>query len=241
VDDALRDLERRWRATGAPGDEAAWARERARAGRLAPWRLELAARCGHPGLGGVESPPLAFGEWLAALPFAARHGGARKEWARAALAAASALEPVGLRLGAGPEHAELLAHATRQYLEPAPDHLARLEAARRASAWGHYELHPDRWEPISPAAAFACLAAEAADMVLGERADPIRIATWAGVLLEPAPPWSLEPGVDAAIEADFPRADGRLWRLRERIAAELLAWALEREDPLRARLAEARA
>lgn len=47
-DDRLRDLERRWRAGGAPEDDARLLRERVRAGALAAADLELAARLGHP-------------------------------------------------------------------------------------------------------------------------------------------------------------------------------------------------
>jgi hypothetical protein len=49
ADARLRELERRWRETGAVQDEAAWLAERVRAGQLARGRLELAARLGHAG------------------------------------------------------------------------------------------------------------------------------------------------------------------------------------------------
>lgn len=48
-DRELRDLERRWRTTGDPGDEAALLRERVRLGDLTWDRLELAATVGHDG------------------------------------------------------------------------------------------------------------------------------------------------------------------------------------------------
>ncbi len=47
TDGALRALERRWRATGAVEDEAAWLAARLRAGVLAEARLRAAARLGH--------------------------------------------------------------------------------------------------------------------------------------------------------------------------------------------------
>lgn len=47
-DDALRELERRFRASGDPADEARWLAESVRAGRLARERVELAAFVGHP-------------------------------------------------------------------------------------------------------------------------------------------------------------------------------------------------
>ena len=48
-DEKLRDLERRFRQTGSPDDEAAWLLERVRVGDLTQERLELAAYCGHEG------------------------------------------------------------------------------------------------------------------------------------------------------------------------------------------------
>lgn len=47
TDARLRELERRWRETGAVEDEATLLRERVRAGNLVPDRLKLAAHCGH--------------------------------------------------------------------------------------------------------------------------------------------------------------------------------------------------
>jgi hypothetical protein len=48
VDERERELERRFRASGASDDEAAWLRERLRAGRIPTERLRLAAVVGHP-------------------------------------------------------------------------------------------------------------------------------------------------------------------------------------------------
>lgn len=64
TDDALRALERRWRATGAVEDEAAWLSARLRAGGLAEARLRAAARLGHRAAqvalaDDTEEPPVA--------------------------------------------------------------------------------------------------------------------------------------------------------------------------------------
>jgi hypothetical protein len=48
-DRRLRDLERRWRETGAHDDEARWLAERVRAGDLSTARLCLATYCGRAG------------------------------------------------------------------------------------------------------------------------------------------------------------------------------------------------
>lgn len=51
ADLALRDLERRWRLSGAPDDEARWLIARHRLGELDLSRLELAACCDHAAAG----------------------------------------------------------------------------------------------------------------------------------------------------------------------------------------------
>lgn len=78
ADEQLRDLERRFRSTGALDDERRWLAERLRAGRLSRERLEVAALVGHEAaraaLGAHPSPgspspgsPEGFDAWLAAL------------------------------------------------------------------------------------------------------------------------------------------------------------------------------
>lgn len=52
-DQRLRELERRFRATGALADEVAWLQARVQTGALDPLRLELAARLGHPAAGSI--------------------------------------------------------------------------------------------------------------------------------------------------------------------------------------------
>lgn len=47
TDSTLRELERRFRATGSDEDEAAWLWARLQAGSLTPSNLELASYCGH--------------------------------------------------------------------------------------------------------------------------------------------------------------------------------------------------
>lgn len=48
-DQRLRELERRYRESGSPTDQAEWLLERVRVGDLEPSRLSAAARSGHPG------------------------------------------------------------------------------------------------------------------------------------------------------------------------------------------------
>lgn len=47
TDSNLRELERRFRASGSVAGEAAWLRARAQAGELGQSTLELSANCGH--------------------------------------------------------------------------------------------------------------------------------------------------------------------------------------------------
>lgn len=239
MDDALRELERRWRASAAPEDEAAWLRARVRAGKLDPWRLELAAACGHPALGGDESPPLAFERWLERLPFAGRRGRLRQEWVRVLLALARALEPLAARLGSGEWVSPALRLAERSALRLG-DEPEVLAAARERLGLLAHELHPYTWETMSPAAAIVRLAAAPLEFLLAQREGDARrevatVADQARHALEPEGVWRVEPGLDEAVEALFPRAEGRLWGLRRAIARELVAWALGREDPLRVR------
>lgn len=63
-DQKLRELERRWKETGSPEDEATWLLERVRVGDLTRERLELAAYCGHEGAKRlVQSPDVPADLW----------------------------------------------------------------------------------------------------------------------------------------------------------------------------------
>lgn len=57
ADDRLRELERTFRRTGAPADEAAWLRARVQAGELTEGRLRLLAHLGHAAAALVSSGP----------------------------------------------------------------------------------------------------------------------------------------------------------------------------------------
>lgn len=70
-DSSLREVERRFRASGSVEDEAAWLRARLQAGALEQSKLELAAYCGHPAAllaleRKRESRPVE--DWLADIP-----------------------------------------------------------------------------------------------------------------------------------------------------------------------------
>ncbi len=72
-DARLRELERRWKETGSPDDEAAYLLERVRVGDLTRERLELAAYCGHEGARKATGAPdplpeVVLHEWAKLLP-----------------------------------------------------------------------------------------------------------------------------------------------------------------------------
>ena len=56
-DERLRELERRWKETGAAQDEAAYLLERVRVGELERGRLELAGYCGYEAATSTRPPP----------------------------------------------------------------------------------------------------------------------------------------------------------------------------------------
>lgn len=62
-DAKLRDLERRYRETGAVPDEAAWLAERVRVGTLEPQVLALCAHLGHAAAGPAPEPGLFGATW----------------------------------------------------------------------------------------------------------------------------------------------------------------------------------
>lgn len=74
-DQRIRDLERRWRASGLPADHAALLLDYVRTGRLNEARLQVAAYCGHAGaaaaLGipvGRSKVPGLLSEWVLGTP-----------------------------------------------------------------------------------------------------------------------------------------------------------------------------
>lgn len=92
TDARLRELERRWRESGTDADEAAYLRERARAGALPPERLAAAAACGH------AAACLALGAEPSALrgllvELVARPGPGRELALRAVVAASRVASP----------------------------------------------------------------------------------------------------------------------------------------------------
>ena len=67
-DERLQALERAWRSTRSRTDEAAYIRERMRAGEVDPMRVELAARCGCDGAADALGLPAGPDpEWREAL------------------------------------------------------------------------------------------------------------------------------------------------------------------------------
>lgn len=134
-DEQLRRGERRWRASGAPEDEARYLRERLRAGRIDLVRLALAAECGHPGARQALGRRLDVAlEPLRGLAARAERAGDDEARARAAVALAHAL----LGAAAAPlarSLAEAALVTTEEWLRcPCPPHLGHALRAWRALA-----------------------------------------------------------------------------------------------------------
>lgn len=234
MDERLRDLERRWRASGAIDDEAAWLGERLRTGDLAPERARLAAWLGHPAA-----------EALTGVRFGDEPLQSAGEVRRAE---AALWEGVAV---AGPDAARraLLAHARRLHraaLAPLrhdgrpPGERRRVEAAAgwlRAAAQVIEQAQALVLGPRPGADPRAQLGRAAAALRSARR--PVAPAALAG---EPAQAYRdlLEAVVvlDAAFErAPGPlpptRTPGRFRALRQVLRNEVAPWALGRGDPLR--------
>lgn len=151
VSDAkLRELERRWRETGAVDDEAAYLLERVRVGDLTPERVELAAYCGNAGARATLAPaaPAVFcvlpssttDEWdyearesfRSFLTRVAGFGG--EAFLHAALAAGWFVLPVFERVRRDPRPREALEVAEACLLEPSAQNLAKATAASEGAA-----------------------------------------------------------------------------------------------------------
>lgn len=216
ADHGLRQLERRWRASGDPADEAAWVLACLRAGELPAARVEVAALLGHEPAAralaeedpGAAAPALFDPRSRAAVPderWLLRELWARSREATVRFAAAVARNRLGARQGAAAERiGAAIAAGEAWALCPCPDHDAA--AARLAAeVWG--QLAAGVWVAQGPAllgAAFAAaLTAEAAS--------------------------AREPRYLFGLLAH--EAEGDLSRAR----AEVVAWALGRDDALAAR------
>lgn len=234
TDQRLRELERRWLETGTDADEGAYLQECVRAGRLSPARLTLAAYCGHPALGGPEDPTSSLGVWVERMPFAVRSRRVDRNWARIPIAAARALEPVGRVLGASAVLSQGLNAAEALLLDG-----GQIEAAcqtREVLRDDIYTRQPDSWDTVPPDVALVWLVEVAFRALIEGVRSITEFQDRAKVALYPEGVWSVQPGVEDALESCFPRAEGRLWGLRLAIRDELVPWALGYGDPVAERV-----
>ena len=214
VDDRLRELERRFRGTGAVEDEAAWLRERLRVGELAPERLDLAADLGHRASQAARgrSAGAPAREELAGI--LTRRG--KEVCARAAVAVVRDAAPA---LGGAPRAVLAALEDAEQWIVcPCVEHLSR--------AAGHW------WQFRTADTTLGWLAAQVA-CVAGY--DP---EGWA----EPSTPEELEEllAYSLGYMPGFLETAGELEGVVQAAASELVPWALGHEDPVRDRV-EARA
>lgn len=162
-DVTLRDLERRWRESGAPDDAARWHLARLRAGALRPEALELAAWCGDVAAGAALGPsaptrqPAELLAWVAALG----QWGAVARVVAAAAGAEHALEGAGVDRGDAAY--EALARARAWAERPCVER--SLAAVRAADAL------PFGWRPERERTARLSARAAALAVVDASRAD----------------------------------------------------------------------
>lgn len=236
ADAALRELERRWRESGADEDRARWLAGRARAGELPPTRLALAAHAGDAAARlalGAEAPPVVHD--LTAWAQALAPWGVEAQ-ARAALAAARAGLPLLLRgSNPNPELPRLLRAAEAFVHGP----------ERSASA----RLTPPGGDPRRVASASIARAVERADTFAVDEAGQAIVAAARVALWVADPPGGL-PGARADDPRESPVAEAILLSVRAlgratgrevvraALCAALAPWALGEGDPL-ARLARA--
>lgn len=206
TDGALRELERAWRASGQPDDEARYIAEALRAGRLVRERVELAAYLRHAparaalGDGAPAGEHVPWSAWVAAVD-----DDGRRALVRALVGA--------VRAAAHLEHEPVTraCDALEAWLAaPGLEHARALREARDA-----LRVDPVGPEALAPAAAEPMLAAwclrEAALLVLAMGDDAVegalrRVAAAArenalpwlegglGPLLDPLLAWALGPG-----------------------------------------------
>ena len=215
TDQALRELERGWRQSGSPEDEALLLRERLRVGELSARRAELASYLGYPAAreaAAVEAPE-DFAAWLGGLE--AWEGDPRT---RAALAIARAVLPLFDAAGLTPEFAlrpRRALEALERWIDcPCSACLQQLsEASGRARFTLAYHDSTDVSRAASQVAVYAGLCTGTARNT--------RLDTTAHYLPVVA---------KLALEV---RPEGTL---RSAVQADLAPWALGYRDPVRERL-----
>ena len=208
MDERERELERRFRASRSSEDEAAWLRERLRAGRLQAERLRLAALVGHPAAcQAVGTQPLLDPAALAGA--IAEHG--REPQLRALLA---------LARGGLPEWEQRFPRDDRPRIA--------LEAAA-GEAGCPCPRHRTAVVERLPAAADAWAAAR---QLGAQRAAQAALLCQLAAAVAGRAPAGLEPGLEelraailAAGDLDAPA------RVRAALRAALVPWALGYPDP----------
>ena len=118
ADARLRDLERRFRASGSVEDEATWLRARVQAGELEQSRLELAAYCDHPAAVAAlacQSGPRRLDDWVHGL----------ERWGRETCVRAASAAAVHALAKATPRPSDFVRSTTEALGVAATDHNLR--------------------------------------------------------------------------------------------------------------------
>ncbi|MGE0709047.1 MAG: hypothetical protein AB7N76_00135 [Planctomycetota bacterium] len=234
TDSALRELERRFRASGDLDDEAAWVRARVKAGELEERRAELAALCGHAGAAratGVER-------------FEYRDSESLRSWAE-----------VALQRGPGEHYLRAIVAARQVRLalwvfweqdEPSEsDHVrGERECIRRAERW-IVTRSQDLLRELDEVPWHNCTLPETVLMVAASEGDPVGqelVAAWPP---EPYPDFRRMRLLQAFETLLFvcpegPHREALAEDIYVAICHDLTRWALGEPDPVVNRLAAGR-
>jgi len=248
-DARLRELERRLRASGAVADEAAWLRERARSGELAPERLALAARLGHAAAGPPGPGLVGLAEVAAGLDVAGRMRAAVAV-ARQRLASWRAVFPNDSRPAGAIAAAEAwLRCPCRRHAQASAQ--AAVVAKHAADYWRYWLAGPRKparapvtqlaAEHAARLAAWACPLFESGQERFARWGD--LAATLAALRADPGADHPFDPALGPVLAAELPpEADGAAalaavgYRpVVEVLRRELVPWLLGVGDPVRSR------
>jgi len=213
-DQRLQRLHRAWRASSSSEDEALWLRERVRVGELTPARLRLAANCGHLAARlaleePADDPDPDLARWVYQLGGGRRDawlGESQRVFRMIALCAAELALDAWSRTGASGEGPWLVLEALRVWAQ------REGEVPQRAVHEAYVHLaHPSADALSLPRAADRQQAVQTLEV--------LRIALTAFAC--PAP-----PRASAASAARYAGALTDPERVRQEVAARVIAWAL---------------
>jgi hypothetical protein len=244
-DTKLRELERRWKETGAPADEAALIAERVRAGELARSRVELAGflrPSDPPGLLVTPFDPRNLQLHLRRLADLALPCG-REAWARLGLAVVRRALPVWLRrVPEGHEEERILPFrlfsAVRHWLLTGDKTTISENVAATFDLKEQHMFHPGGHENHAPTSALAAVICAGKLVLVREDLAPESFESPSVLLWNVLVDGSLSHGLRHGVEHGRFQAGTDTFAGHSHVmfvaAEELVPWALgSRDDPVR--------